>query len=351
MTLNVIVAISICIFIISNSEIQVAHVPVSLQPYESKFKKWIKEYGNSCCTNEKEYVYRLSVFAQNDDLITTHNKGNQTWRMGHNSLSYLTQHEIASRMCYIPIKHPIAGVSVHHAPPNGTVLPDSVDWVSKGVVSPVKNQGRCGSCWSFSTTGALEGAFAIKNGKLPSAQGFSEQMLIDCDRDKNSGCNGGRQDWAFKWIQSNGGLCTEESYPYKGQDGKCQKSCTPVKGSADTSYTTVEHYVATALMSAVAQQPVAVAVNGGPFSFYHSGVITSNCPSELSHAVLVVGYDVDPSIDCDVPPKKGCPYWKIKDSYGTNHALEGYVRIQRQGWPTQWGGMCGVLMDPLYPNL
>lgn len=327
-------------------------VPISLRAYETKFKEWIKEYGDSCCPNQREYAYRLQVFSQNDDLITTHNNENHTWTMAHNSFSYLTPEEIASRSGYLPSERPVTSGSFHRAPPPGTVLPESVDWVSKGVVSPVKNQGSCGSCWSFSTTGALDGAYAIKTGKLPSQKGFSEQMLIDCDTDKNSGCHGGRQDWAFTWIKSNSGLCTEESYPYKGVQGTCQKSCTPVKGSAPGNYTNVEHAVPTALQSAVVQQPVAVAVNGAAFPFYHSGVITSDCPSQLGHAVLVVGYDRDMSVDCDVPPKKGCPYWNVKDSYGSKgHGLNGYIRVQRQGWPQQWGGMCGILMDPLYPNL
>ena len=138
--------------------------------------------------------------------------------------------------------------------PVGAKNPESVDWRSKNVVTPVKNQGQCGSCWSFSTTGGLEGAYYIKNKKLVS---FSEQELVSCDKTDNA-CNGGWMDSAFSWISSNGGLPTEEDYPYvsgNGQVPACDTSKKMVSGSACSSFTDVQPGSVSAMMSAVAQQP------------------------------------------------------------------------------------------------
>lgn len=328
-------------------------VPLELKDVQVQFDAWKQEYEVACCETREEYIYRLGVFAAVDSEIEAHNNEVTNWKMGHNAFSHMTLEEIEAKDGGVLNLREHPHCPLTHSAGDADSLPDSVDWRTVGAVTPVKNQGSCGSCWSFSSSGAMEGAYFLKNGKLPSPTGFSEQNLIDCVKG-GGGCGGGRQDWAFQWIKDNGGLCTEEDYPYEAANGNCRNaSCTVADGSdiADCVAVAPQDQLATeaALMDAVAKQPVAVVVSGAPFARFRSGVITSRCDSNVCHAVLIVGYGRDDSLDCDLPPAKGCPYWLVKDSYGVNSGDKGYVRVQRGGWPLQWGGMCGILVMPTYP--
>lgn len=230
-----------------------------------------------------------------------------------------------------------------HEAPAGYNSTGSVDWVTAGAVTPVKNQGQCGSCWSFSTTGALEGAFQIKNGKLDS---FSEQQLVSCDT-TNSGCNGGWMDTAFVWIRDNGGICSENSYPYTSgttqTSGTCQKTCSNIAGSAPRSYTDVQPKSDAAMMSALDKQPVSVAIQAdqSTFQLYKSGVFTDTCGAQLDHGVLTVGYG---NLD-------GTDYYNVKNSWGVSWGMNGYILLERGGNQNKGAGQCGILSAPSYPNL
>ena len=224
----------------------------------------------------------------------------------------------------------------------------SVDWVSAGAVTPVKDQGQCGSCWSFSTTGALEGAYYTTYGSLPS---FSEQQLVDCDNrqhgGKDMGCNGGLMDNAFTWIKKNGGLCTEVSYPYVSGTtqtaGTCQSTCSAVKNSAVVSYTDVPIKSDSAMMQALTQQPVSVAIEADQkaFQLYKSGVFTGECGVNLDHGVLVVGFG----------SMSGSDYYRVKNSWGTTWGDAGYIYIGRGSQFNDGQGQCGVLLSASYPSL
>ena len=220
--------------------------------------------------------------------------------------------------------------------PNVKELPAEVDWVAKGAVTPVKNQGQCGSCWSFSTTGSVEGAWFIKTGELVS---LSEQQLVDCSGPEgNQGCNGGMMDNAFQYIIKNGGICSEANYSYTATQGNCE-TCTPV--AKISSYVDVTPNNTQSLMMAVAQQPVSVAVeaDGLDWQFYFGGIVTDSCGLNLDHGVLVVGYGTDSSAG---------DYWKVKNSWGQDWGEQGYIRIGR-GSKFDPAGECGILMDPSYP--
>jgi len=222
--------------------------------------------------------------------------------------------------------------------------PAEVDWTTKGVVGPVKNQGSCGSCWAFSAVAAMESAYAIKTGNLVL---MSEQMLVSCD-DTDYGCQGGWMDSAFDWVEKvSGGLCTETDYPYSSgmssARGECLSSqCTKVTASAPTGYIDIPTNEA-AIAAAVAQHgPVSVGIEAdqAAFQFYKTGVLTGTCGTHLNHGVLIVGYGIDKA--------SGTPYWKVKNSWGGGWGEEGYIRIQRgKRWPV--GGECGIASHASYP--
>ena len=189
---------------------------------------------------------------------------------------------------------------------SGSALPTSVDWVGKGAVTDPKNQGKCGSCWSFSTTGALEGAWQIATGKLVS---LSEQQLVDCAKNGNMGCNGGSMDLAFEYLEKFD-VCTEDSYPYKAKQGTClEKNCTVAvpKGSI-VGFKDVTPQDTNALMEAVSQQPVSVAIEADQMAFqlYTGGILTKKCGKKLDHGVLAVGYGTENGVD----------YWKARAGCG-----------------------------------
>lgn len=325
-----------------------------LYHYESEFQNWMQEH-NYTPTNLSHYRHILSNYANNDDLIETHNQiDGMSYKLGHNHFSHLNTDEFSEFL------HS-RGMFDHRSFDDDkdddnydevwfddnefeeVYLPVSVDWTTQGAVTGVKDQGNCGSCWSFSATGALEGAYKIKYGTLIS---FSEQNLVSCDT-IDSACNGGLMDNAFSWTRTNGGLCTESGYPYTsgttGQKGTCTTTCTKNANVAPKSYTDVQRNSDSALMTAIAKQPVSIAIqaNQPEFQLYKSGVLTGTCGSNLDHGVLAVGYGTWTD---------GTDYYKVKNSWGTGWGMSGYILIQRG--KNQQCGECGILCGPpSYPNL
>jgi C1A family cysteine protease len=319
--------------------------------YEEKFINWMKEH-NVKAENGERFVQWLQNFANNDDIIESHNAKKASYTLGHNKFSHMSNEEFKVYMNLKKMERPadMEPAAFIHTASNTSATADSIDWVSKGAVTGVKDQGSCGSCWSFSTTGALEGAYQIKNGNLKS---FSEQNLVDCDnrqgnpRGTDMGCNGGLMDSAFSWTQKNGGLCSEADYPYvSGQTrtaGTCaQSSCTLDSKVAPKSYTDVQKNSDSAMMSALNKGPVSIAIEAdqSAFQLYKSGVFTEACGDNLDHGVLAVGYG----------SQDGQDYYKVKNSWGTSWGMDGYILLERGG--SQKTGQCGMLSGPpSYPNL
>ena len=217
-------------------------------------------------------------------------------------------------------------------------VPDSIDWRDKNVVTPVKDQGKCGSCWSFSATGAIESINAIDTGIL---KNVSEQQLMDCSTDYgNHGCRGGLMDNAFKFVIDNG-ICSEEDYPYIGLQGQCNP-CKPIMKIE--SYKDIIQNNEKILKRVVAQQPVSVAIQANLLSFryYSSGIYSDqNCGNNIDHGVLIIGYGYDDTYDMD--------YWTIKNSWGSDWGENGYIRIQRN--INNSSGLCGIALQPSIPIL
>lgn len=320
----------------SSSHLGATALTPSTNDIQYLFEAWKNQYKHHF-TSPSHYVKAFDTFSRHTEKIQQHNqKTSSSYKLSHNQYSYIPNEEF--RKIFTPRRFKIkssTGPVTHQS----TSVPESVDWRDRGAVTPVKNQQQCGSCWAFSTTGAVEGAYYLKNGNLTS---FSEQELVSCDK-VDQGCNGGEMDDAFQWIQKQGGLCSESDYPYHsgtGNSGSCAKKCQPVKGSQVKSYVDV-NATESELKAAVAKQPVAIAIEADGFGFqlYHSGVYTGKCGTNLDHGVLLVGYGTD----------NGQDYWLVKNSWGDSWGDSGYIKIERG--KSQEGGQCGILLSASYPVL
>ena len=303
---------------------------VSDTTMERHYLNYLAEHGKSYATKE-EYLFRLAEFTRKMKIVEEHNsKNTDDATVALNHMSDWTDEEYKATLGYKGKKARNATVFT-----GSNDIPASVDWVTAGAVTPVKNQGSCGSCWSFSATGSMEGRYQIAKGDLVS---FSEQQLVDCSKTQgNMGCNGGLMDYAFTYAETNM-METEAQYPYKGRQGTCQAA----GGSVEVSdFTDVKPKSPSALAAAVAEGPVSVAIDAGNplFQLYHGGIMKHFCGQSLDHGVLVVGYGTD----------NGTDYWLLKNSWGPTWGEKGYFRILRSMDKENEGGVCGLQQDPSFP--
>jgi hypothetical protein len=283
---------------------------------------------------------RFEVFKDNVNMINHHNKylANELgYTMGINQFADLTNAEF---------KRNYLGLNALAKPKFETVVldesatADSIDWTTKGAVTPVKNQQQCGSCWAFSTTGSIEGANFIKNGNLVS---LSEQELVDCAGSYgNQGCNGGLMDDGFKYVEAKG-LEKESSYAYTAKTGTCdtskQSAADGIKAGVVSSFKDVTPNSESQLAAAVTLGPVSVAIEADQsgFQFYKSGVFSGTCGTQLDHGVLAVGFGTD----------SGKAYWKVKNSWGSSWGDNGYIKMAKD--ISSKHGQCGIAMQASYP--
>jgi C1A family cysteine protease len=289
----------------------------------------------------EEFKDRLEIFKSNLMFIENHNiDPRNNFTLAINSFADLTPEEFKEKYVGVGLNTRVGSYGCSSFTSTGST-PSSVDWRSKNAVTSVKDQGQCGSCWSFSSTGAIEGAWAISTGTL---NDLSEQQLVDCATGisyGSHGCNGGQMEGAFKYVIQNG-QCLLSNYPYvsgKTQTGgTCQKCSSAVHLSGCYDVKPNDHL---SLTYALSKQPVSVAIEADTtyFQFYSSGVLTSSkCGTNLDHGVLAVGYGTE----------NGNDYYLVKNSWGPNWGENGYVKIGRST-STNDPGICGIAMQPSFP--
>jgi C1A family cysteine protease len=295
---------------------------------QEEFVAYVKQF-NKVYTSD-ELFSRFQNFVDNKKVIDAHNAKGLSWEMGVNAFTDMTPKEFSDMyLGYLPRQNDYLRSQNLHVAPAGQVLADTLDWRTKGAVTPIKDQGQCGSCWAFSTTGSVEGANQIKSGKLTS---YSEQQLVDCAGSSgNQGCNGGLMDDAFEYIIKNKGIGTEADYPYTARDGKCKQ--VTAAGTV-SKYTDVKKNDETGLMSAVNIEPVSVAVDAQSWQTYKRGVMTGPCGKQLDHGVLLIGYGTEGAND----------YWLVKNSWGTSWGEQGTIRLVRNK------NECGIAEAASYPT-
>ncbi|XP_042217297.1 putative cysteine proteinase CG12163 isoform X4 [Homarus americanus] len=295
------------------------------------FKNFMKQYNKSY-KSQAEFKKRFNIFRQNMKKVYIFNeKERGSAKYGPTKFADLTEQEFRKMLGFRLDLKPELSSMRPAVVPEDTVLPTAFDWRDKGVVSPVKNQGMCGSCWAFSVTGNVEGQWALKHQHLFS---LSEQELVDCDK-TDQGCNGGMPENAYEAIKDLGGLETESDYPYDAKDEQCHFNKTMVKVTVNGSVELPQDEVALAKWL-IKNGPISIGINANPLQFYIGGVshpLKFLCnPKDLDHGMLIVGFGVHTTKYLH----RKQPYWIIKNSWGADWGEQGYYRVYRGD------GTCGV---------
>jgi len=299
--------------------------------YQSAFTEWMQTYKKSY--HHDEFMARYRIFKSNMDYVNNWNVKGSSTVLKINKFADLSNAEF--KKLYLGVKLNDVPSPVYK-PTKPSALPATWDWNKQGAVTPIKNQGQCGSCWSFSTTGSTEGCHFITTKKLVS---LSEQNLMDCSTAQgNQGCNGGLMTQAMQYIISNKGIDTESSYPYTAEDGTCNFNAANV-GATLSAYTNVNSGDEGDLQAKVYQGPTSVAIDASQssFQFYSSGVYSDpSCSSSaLDHGVLAYGWGTS----------NGVAYWAVKNSWGTDWGQAGFIWMARND-----NNMCGIATMATLPQ-
>uniref|UniRef100_A0A665U3T7 Cathepsin S-like n=1 Tax=Echeneis naucrates TaxID=173247 RepID=A0A665U3T7_ECHNA len=285
-----------------------------------------------------EELGRRQIWEKNLELINVHNLeaslGLHTYELAMNHLGDLTTEEVMGTLTGTIVPYDLERNPFSLNELNAT-LPVSLDWREKGLVTEVKMQGSCGSCWAFSAVGALEGQLKRSTGVLMS---LSPQNLVDCSRKYgNRGCDGGFMTNAFQYVIKNRGIDSDAAYPYTGMVGYCKYNpdYLAAKCSKYALLPKGDELVLKAALATIGPISVAIDASRPKFIFYRHGVYTDHkCSHDVNHGVLAVGYGNE----------RGHDYWLVKNSWGTNYGDEGYVKMARNR-----DNHCGIALYACYP--
>jgi len=324
---------------------------------QQRFDQWA-ESNQKTYSTDSEKAYRFSIWRENDSFISNHNNAQEkkSWTLGHNEYSDMTNAEFREyfhldedhsnslliddpdTLLLLENEESYTAPMLRHQRRRVQNVPKHVNWINEDMVTHVKNQGQCGSCWAFSAVAVMESYRAIHYSNLQKYEKvtLSEQQLVECSL-ADGGCNGGWPKNAMKYVYENGGMCTDAEYPYIAEDdGACTNSCTKVNGTDIPKPTYVKpRQNAMALMAAVALNPVSVVMDSGTqdFQFYAQGIYDGDCTTDYNHAVTIVGYgEVD-----------GKEFWIVKNSWGTKWGDDGYFHIVRDSTEDAVPGKCAIL--------
>lgn len=311
-----------------------ALVCVATASLATEFDAWAAKYHKTYAT-EAERNYRMNVYSQNKQRIHTMNRASSSARFALNAFADRTHEELVRTRVSKSFNASMSKVQMRHvhAPHARDDLPDSFNWLDKGAVTSVKDQGDCGSCFAFGACGTMEGQLFLSQGKLVD---LSEQNIVDCDRECqmfsgyklcDDGCDGGMEPNVFQYVIKNNGINTLEDYPYTAEVGDCQfNPSTAIKGWTDWVYVTVDNeddlrqYL-------YDHGPISVGAHADEWFYYSGGVFDDYCQTQNDHAVLLTGWGED----------NGTPYWIIKNSWGEDWGLDGYI------WLIRGKNKCGLL--------
>jgi cathepsin F len=312
---------------------------IQANPWEvpAEFMDFIQKYNKTY--SPQEFQRRAAIFAEALSTIKQLNanakENGLSTRFGITKFADLTREEFAAtHFGYKKISN-IKPVSTPQE--TAQALPKSFDWRPKGAVTKVKNQEQCGSCWAFSATEGVESAYFLAKKKLIV---LSPQQIVSCDTN-DDGCNGGDLPTAFQYVQQNG-LETDAAYPYTsggGDSGTCDYTPSDVVVQISGFEYATQSGNETAMQVALQSHgPLSICVDAETWQYYESGVITHGCGDSLDHCVQIVGW----SQTTDSTP---IPYWIIRNSWGTDWGLSGYL------WVERGKDECGVSDEATYVTI
>jgi len=284
---------------------------------EQQFRNWMKIYNKQYETQE-EYATRFNNFKANLRRYAKLNEKDDTVVHGPTKFSDMSHQEFVDRYLmknftsFKTLPNIRAPTKLHHRP-----LPSSYSWVSKGMTTPVYNQGDCGSCWAFSTTESIESMVAI-SGSQGGLLSLSMQQIVDCDT-SDDGCNGGDPPTAYQYVISAGGLESYADYPYTGQDGNCAFQASEIaRRISSWQWVTQSQNEQEMQQFTYSSGPPSVCVDASSWDSYNGGVYTSsNCGTQLDHCVQIVGWGV----------QQGMNVWVVRNSWGTDWGYSGYLYV------------------------
>jgi cathepsin F len=283
---------------------------------EVLFSAWKAKYNKVYSTSEEESV-RLNNFKLSLDRITARNAASTNPVYGLTKFSDLSTEEFKTRLGYI---RPERRADVPVSEPGPEVPPQSLDWRTKNMVTPVKDQQQCGSCWAFSVTENIESMYCMATQTdCTTLAPLAPQEIVDCDT-QDSGCEGGDPPTAYQFVISEGGMENQSDYPYTASDGTCNFQANLAKITISGWKYAAQNGDETSLKNNLVQYgPMSICVDAEPWQDYTSGILMgSDCDTQLDHCVELVGYDMTGST----------PFWIVRNSWGLDWGENGYIRLQ-----------------------